>query len=329
MQELLTLDYTKDGLGKQIHVLEGDLSDTTEHYDLLVCSAFKSNYVPIPGSAIETLYTKEGIDVCALSEDPEMDLRDMGCWLSKRTERRFSRIACVEILSLTEANDAFGSTDKLLTSTFSTLRFLCDQADLRSIPLRRIIMPILGAGQQNIDINYVAPALLSQMIRALDSIDQLTDIYILERDHEKALRFTEILSLLYENKGTKTPDVFISYSSKQEKNAHQIQQFLAEAGIVCWIAPESISPGSSYIEEISQGIGMTKATLLVLTPDAESSRWVRKEVGASIGAGHIIIPYQNEPYEIGSSFRFLLDGEQIFEAWKQNTDALTALRYYS
>ena len=52
---------------------------------------------------------------------------------------------------------------------------------------------------------------------------------------------------------------------------------------------------------------------------------MKKEMGASVGAGHIIIPFQKEPYKIGKDFMFLLEGEQIFEAWKEPGDALSAL----
>ena len=324
--EILTLDYSKGADEKRIHLVVGDICDFAEPVDLLVCSAFKRDYLPLPRTLIGALSIQKGISVETLAQNPELDMRDMGCWISKETGTCFSRIACVELLSLQERGDQTRATDKLLKSTFTTLRFLCEQADIREIPLRNMVMPVLGTGSQRIDINYVAPALLSQACQILTVVEQLKDIYIVERNPEKAMYFSKLLSSIHNQNAKKTPDVFISYSSKQEKRAHEIYRLLMATGVSCWIAPEDISPGSSYIEEISEGIGTTRLTILVLTPDAENSRWVQKEVGATIGAGHILIPYQEKPYEIGSKFRFLLDGEQIFEAWKQKGDPLKLLR---
>lgn len=218
-----------------------------------------------------------------------------------------------------------GKVEKLLASTFSTLKYMCEQASIEGIPIHNMVLPILGTGAQKIDMNYVVPVLLAQMRQTMDSIDQLTDVYIVERSPEKARRFVEILSRLIKDSGQETPDVFISYSSKQHSMAHQIFEKLTDRGITCWIAPESISPGSDYAEEIPEGIGNTKLTVLVLTPEAVCSQWVRKEVGASIGAGHILVPYQEEPFAIGKSFMFLLEGEQILEAWKESGDSLSIL----
>ena len=325
IEEIKTLNISGNGKNKRLHVMVGDICNITEPVDLLVCSAFKNSYAPSPGTLIGALFYQRDINVYALSEKPALDLRNVGCWLSEKTRTNFSRIACVEMLPLSEGYSKYDSTEKLLVSTFSTLRFLLEHANVEGIPVRNIVMPVLGTGNQNIDINYVAPVLLSQMRQALELIDQLTDIYIYERNPDKARQLSEILSDILESDEEETPDVFISYSSKQDILAHKVVKTLTDKGISCWIAPDSISPGSDYAEEISKGIGNTKITVLVLTPDAERSKWVRKEVGASIGAGHILIPYQRNPFAIGASFMFLLEGEQILEAWKEPGDPLAAL----
>lgn len=323
--ELLTFSLPKQGRNKQIHVMTGDICDINDTIDLLACSAYKQNYYPLPGTLLGSLYKKKGISVQELSWDPDIDMRDMGCWLSKETGTCFRRIACVELLPVPSEQKGNEPIEKMLTSTFSSLRFICEQANIRGIPLQKIALPILGTGHQKIDINYVAPVLLSQMQQSLELIDQLTDIYIYELNPKKASHFSEILSNIHESIEDDAPGVFISYSSKQDALAHQIYKMLVHNGITCWIAPENIPPGSSYIEEIAEGIGSTKITVLVLTPDAERSPWVRKEIGTSIGSGHILIPFQKDPYEIGKDFRFLLDGEQILEAWKYSEDSLSIL----
>ena len=82
------------------------------------------------------------------------------------------------------------------------------------------------------------------------------------------------------------------------------------------MAPESIPTGSSYQAEIPAALNQIPVVLLILSPEAERSRWVQKEIGCTIGARHTLIPFKQEPYTHTEQFNFLLDGEQIFEAYK-------------
>ena len=322
--EILTMSFKKNGKIKKIHLMSGNICDIEEPVDVVVCSAWKGGYRPTPSTLIGALYDEKGIDVRALSKHPEIDLRSAGSWLSEKTGKNFSRIACVELLSLGEKYD-HKQTDKLLWPAFSALAFLCEQAAYRGILIRNIVMPILGTGKQNIDINYIAPVLYSQMQNALESVDELTDIFIYDKNPRKIERFSEILSRIYNKSSAQAPDVFISYSSKQTDLAHQIFESLTNRGVSCWIAPESISPGSDYVNDIAIGLGTTKLTVLVLTQDAEQSRWVQKEIKATISSDHMLIPFQKDPYVISCSFDFMLQGEQILEAWKQSGDVMEIL----
>ena len=83
---------------------------------------------------------------------------------------------------------------------------------------------------------------------------------------------------------------------------------------------ESIPTGSNYQEEIPLALNQVAALLLLLTPDAETSRWVQKEVGTAIGANKKIYPFQLIPFELNKNFQFLLDGEQIYPAWNKDTE---------
>ena len=323
-REILTMSFKKNGILKKIHLISGNICDIEEPVDVVVCSAWKGGYKPSSRTLIGALYNEKGIDVRALSEHPELDLRSTGCWLSEKTGSNFSRIACVELLTWKERLDD-EKTDKVIWSAFSTLKFLCEQAAYRGILIRNIVMPILGTGKQKIDINYIAPVLFSQMKNALESVEELTDIFIYDRDPDKIKKFSEILSRIYNKSGTQAPDVFISYSSKQTDLAHRIFKILTSRGVSCWIAPESISPGSDYVNDIAIGLGITKLTVLVLTQDAEKSRWVQKEIKATISSKHILIPFQKEPYDISYTFNFMLQGEQILEAWKQSGDVMEIL----
>ena len=79
------------------------------------------------------------------------------------------------------------------------------------------------------------------------------------------------------------------------------------------MAPYSIPAGSSYQAEIPAALSNTQNVLLVLSEEAETSRWVQKEVGCAIGARHKLIPIRSYMYESSPQFSFLLDGEQIYD----------------
>lgn len=92
------------------------------------------------------------------------------------------------------------------------------------------------------------------------------------------------------------------------------------------MAPDSIPAGADYLEVIPVAISQTEVFLLLLTPEVEQSRWVKKETGTAIGANKTVIPYQPTAYTISKSFRFLLDGEQIISnAFRQPNNAFPQL----
>ena len=73
------------------------------------------------------------------------------------------------------------------------------------------------------------------------------------------------------------------------------------------------------MEMIPLALEQVKIVVVLLTPDAEKSKWVQKEVGTAIGANKYLIPYQIEEYPISMQFRFLLDGEQILREYRNTS----------
>lgn len=56
--------------------------------------------------------------------------------------------------------------------------------------------------------------------------------------------------------------VFISYSSKQFREASQVCEYLERHGVLCWMAPRNIDPGSNYASQIVQAIRDSSALVL-------------------------------------------------------------------
>lgn len=305
---------------KRLRILCGDICNVPEPYDVVVCSAYKGDYVPSRGTLIGGLERSCGIFVAELAQAPVLDMRSMGCWLSKELENKFKRVACVELIDWQSRFSVDYRNGVMLKSAFSTLKYILEQADINGIPVRSVILPVLGSGQQGVEMCYIAGPLLHQCISALKTIDGVECITFCEFDEAKAYELVKCLEKMLDPDVVASPEVFISYSHIQLDTASEMRDFLQRKDIPCWMAPYSIPAGSSYLTEIPSALGNTPVVVLLLTPEAERSRWVPKELGMALGSGHKIMPFQPWEYQIGAPFQFLLEGEQIMCAWRYPKD---------
>ena len=96
--------------------------------------------------------------------------------------------------------------------------------------------------------------------------------------------------------------VFISHDSQDARFAHRLADDLGGLGVPVWIAPESIQPGESWVPAIERGLGECTHMVIVLTPAALDSQWVRKETEVAITLerqGRMrVIPLDVEPCKV-------------------------------
>ena len=71
---------------------------------------------------------------------------------------------------------------------------------------------------------------------------------------------------------------FISYSSKDEDFAKQLQADLKSCGVRCWFAPKDIKIGDKFRSRIDEAIRVCDKLLLILSEHSVRSPWVEKEV---------------------------------------------------
>ena len=311
--------YTYSKNNKQIIFKFGNLASTLESYDIVAISAFKNDYIPTYGSLIGALQREKGISVLELSKNPEIDLRAMNCWLSKPVAcSNLNRIACVELLGYEQVLSGKSISETIIKSTFTTFRFILEQASNHGIKVKRIALPLLGAGQQRIDAKYIVVPLVTQCFHALETIDELREIVFYEINLERLIPFVEDFKRIVEAKISSNNTVFLSYSSKQSFLAHEIHDCIENHGYSCWIAPESIPMGSNYLTEIPVALSKAQLVLLLLTHDAIMSQWVKREISSAIGAGKIVLPYQIEPVVLNPEFVFMMNGIQILRVSNNN-----------
>ena len=291
---------------KKISVINGNLTQSYEKYDIVVCSAYKNGYAPTPKTLIGSLLSDKNISVLMLAKNCELDFKKQGAWLSREINCNFHRIACIELTDYAHRENIELVT---LKSVFSTLSYLIEQAAIKGISVKRIALPILGSGHQKLDTGFILSPLMTYCLKMLHSIEETFEIVFYELDEDRAIYTVDRLQELLSNE--RKDDVFISYSSKQYDIAMRIYTYLTENSIKCWMAPQSIPAGSQYYLEIPKAISSIKILLLLLTQDAVNSRFVPKEVSASLGAGKQIIPFQVGEVILENGFDFLLEGEQI------------------
>lgn len=313
---MYTMNYTtRDGQVKHIHFRHGDVCQINEEIDLLICSAYIGGYGPTPGSLIGSLLQHKGISVSRLARNPQLDLKSFGGWLSEQTGCNIRRIACIELINWHRRHDRLYVNTTMLKRAFSTVRFLVEQTVTSGIPVRNIYLPLLGCGQQGIEPEFIVSPLMEECLNMLENIDQLRQITFFELNPGRLQQMIHTMQKLLTPPKQKH-DIFISYSTKNLQPACHLKDLFHSHGYTCWMAPDSIPLGSSYLDEISQALHNISAVALLLTPEAETSRWVPKEIGTAISRGIDILPCQMLNFTVSDSFSFLLEGIQIFRGWQ-------------
>jgi len=95
--------------------------------------------------------------------------------------------------------------------------------------------------------------------------------------------------------------IFISHDSADADFARRLSHDLLNLSVPVWMAPDSIRPGEDWVEAISRGLAESSHLLVIMTPAAVASRWVRTETNVAIRREHQgemeVIPLDVAPCE--------------------------------
>lgn len=87
------------------------------------------------------------------------------------------------------------------------------------------------------------------------------------------------------------PNVFLSYSRKDTEMMRRVRDDLKSANLSLWVDEEGLQPGTPQWErEIRNAIEMSDFVIVILSPDAEQSIWVAREIALAETLKRHILP---------------------------------------
>ena len=113
---------------------------------------------------------------------------------------------------------------------------------------------------------------------------------------------------------TVPPHVFLSYASADRERALALADRLEAAGVRVWIDRTAIAGGTSWGEEIGEGIKWCAALVILCTGRAMASRNVRQEIQLAWRYERPYLPLLLEPVQFPEGVQYFLEGCQWVEA---------------
>jgi TIR domain len=124
------------------------------------------------------------------------------------------------------------------------------------------------------------------------------------------------------------PNIFITYSSKDQKVARTICTALENRGLACWISSRNVKPGENYQEQIVRAIRGARVMVLVFTTNANNSNEIKKELALASQNNLVVIPVRIEDVAPNEAFAYEFATRQwidLFEDWEKSMAELVEL----
>ena len=108
-------------------------------------------------------------------------------------------------------------------------------------------------------------------------------------------------------------EIFISYSRRDQEFVMRLAADLDRQVAGVWFDQSTIQVGQKWHDEIMDGIRECRAFILVLSPDAAESRYVREELNKALELGKPIIPVLYRPSKWSGEFETLVKDVQTLD----------------
>ena len=184
MQKKNIFDFESSHGLKSIEIICDNILSLKEPVDILVISAFQNNYSPLPNTLIGALDTV-GINVAFLAKKTFLDIRmNQHVWLSDdlgENAKISRRIACIEFNPRKDVALEMSLVQRRITSLFAMLV----SAAYMGIPIKNIVMPVLGSNAQDYAPESMVELILREGYHALETIPQFKCLQVIEVNHER------------------------------------------------------------------------------------------------------------------------------------------------
>ena len=288
------------GATREVQLLAGSLVHLgpEDAVDVMIVSAFPSNYLPTPTSLIGNL-DSVGVSVADLAREKAVDLREFSaCWLSQPVERpdlQFSRILCFEPARKGKAPEVVGDLFRSIIPLTGG-----------DPPLKRIAMPLLAAGDQGESPMVMLRALTRAAVHWLSNGLALECIKIVVGSKWADLPepkdvFAEVKAQYLE--GRPAPprdfrfDAFISYSHQDtlavEGLLHDLR--LHRPGLRVFVDRLELKLGAAWQQHIFESLDESRRVVSVLSPDYVTSKVCQEEYNMALlrhreAGGGVLLP---------------------------------------
>ena len=244
-----------------IQLCVGDVTraSTEQAVDVLVTSAFRDDYYPVPGTVFGALY-RRGLSVEALASDKEVDLRGaFSCWLSKEIVNppegiHFKRLLCYEPSETAKAGEQIGDIFRSLAP------FIGGENPIRSVGTTLVAAGSSRRITQQESLQLLLEAAVHWMSSGLPinefKIICLTNSETKELTHLFADLKSRYASLVPAKQSKLTYDCFISYSHQDIREVDLFVDLLLsrKPDIRIFIDKKELNPGSAWQREIYEAI---------------------------------------------------------------------------
>ena len=317
---------------KTVSVHVCDIRELDVDVDIMTVSSFYRDYSPVKGTLFGAL-EDQNIHVPVLADTPAIDLRDAcNIWLSgplpEDAGLPVRRIGCIESAAFDGEPDFENRREAMFLSSIQAYFRMLDIASIMGIPAERIVLPVLGSGNQGMPVEFIAPPLLNECIRFLKNNRAAKHIMIVTRSQESAFRFGMALENSYsfreevsaekrqEAAGGEGELAFISYSSLDKNVADNLCAKLEARGIRVWYAPRNITAGD-YAGAIVRAINSCTKFIVILSRNSLQSAHVLNEIDLAFSRvrdGVKFLPLKLDEEELGASFLYYLSRQHWMDA---------------
>lgn len=218
---------------------------------------------------------------------------------------------------------------------------------LSSLDLTSIAFPAIGAGVAKIPYEEVASHMIRSIAANLERTNKSiqVELYLYDRYNKMTewdfLPFFEKIGKYLPDDFTNSqvpeepefkfespamaqnPDVFISYSRKDQDQAYAICELLSKNGISYWIDKEGKYSGSNFKGVIVEQIKNSDIVLFLSSQNSNQSSNVIKEIGISVHYQKPIIPIKLDTYSYDVNIEYDLCNIDYIE---YNSDKLFEMR---